>query len=155
MHWACGAAKGYHMHVNQWAWADNGNMYAQSVENYWSSRTSLWVKRGQVLSQVLLNGLFWQTHYQEKRGSCWKACTNNPLHYASTAAFSKAYTRVVTLPQTQSLEQTSVSGGGWVGQGNYCANTGYDSAQCCVFHDTIYNCLWESQLDCKRNICKH
>lgn len=36
------------------------------------------------------------------------------MHHASTTADNEADTKAVTLPQTQSLEQTTVSGGSWV-----------------------------------------
>lgn len=78
---------------------------------------------------------------QEGWGSCWKAPTVSQC-YASTTSFSQAYTKACDAdssptppPQTQSSEQTSVSSGNWVWQGNYCAKPGYDSVQCCVFHD--------------------
>lgn len=67
-------------------------------ESCWSRRTLPWVKRGQLFIQLLLNYLNY----------CNEKLTYNSPQYSSATAFSGAYTRSVTLPQTQSSGKTSV-----------------------------------------------
>lgn len=97
------------------------------------------------------------------RGMCWKTLTNNPSASIrpQPQTLSQKYTRgcdantSLTLPQTQSSLWTSVSGGNWVPQRNYCAKSGHDSAQCCVFNDTSYIVWLLSQCEESKNICRH